>query len=100
MAYQSPFSTRYGSPEMRAIWSEVAKRRAWRSVWAAVAEAQSAADLVSPEQMNEINTIEYANRRKMKDIQAGKYTEVTQETAREMVLTEKMKSWLQESYGR
>ena len=54
MAYQSPFSTRYGSPEMRAIWSEVAKRRTWRSVWFAVAEAQSAADLVSPEQIKEI----------------------------------------------
>ncbi|MCK5317441.1 MAG: adenylosuccinate lyase, partial [Anaerolineales bacterium] len=54
MTYQSPFSTRYGSPEMRAIWSEVAKRRAWRSVWVAVAEAQSAADLVSPEQIDEI----------------------------------------------
>ncbi len=54
MAYQSPFSTRYGSQEMRAIWSEVAKRRTWRSVWLAVADAQSAADLVSPEQVEEI----------------------------------------------
>ena len=55
---------------------------------------------ITPNQMNDLNTIEYANRRKMHDIQAGKYTEVTQETAREMILTEKMKSWLQESYGR
>ncbi len=54
MTYQSPFSTRYGSPEMRAIWSEVAKRRTWRSVWFAVAEAQANADLVSPEQIKEI----------------------------------------------
>ena len=54
MTYQSPFSTRYGSPEMRTIWSEVAKRRAWRSVWVAVAEAQSAAELISQEQVNEI----------------------------------------------
>lgn len=59
-----------------------------------------AAGEVTPEQMNELNNIEYANRRKMQDIQAGKYTEVTREAAREMILTEKMKSWLQESYGR
>jgi adenylosuccinate lyase len=56
MAYQSPFSTRYGSPEMRAIWSEVAKRRAWRTVWIAVAEAQSAAGLVTQEQVEEIRS--------------------------------------------
>ncbi|MBW2966813.1 hypothetical protein KY342_06950 [Candidatus Woesearchaeota archaeon] len=55
---------------------------------------------VTPEQMNELNNIGYANRRKLEDIEAGKYKEVTQETAREMVLTEKMRSWLQESYGR
>ena len=55
---------------------------------------------ITPEQMNELNNVGYANRRKMQDIQTGKYTEVTQETAREMVLTEKMRSWLQESYGR
>jgi hypothetical protein len=55
---------------------------------------------ITPEQMNELNNIGYANRRKMKDIQSGRYTEVTQEAAREMVLTEKMRSWIQESYGR
>lgn len=55
---------------------------------------------VTPEQMNELNNISYANKRKMEDIEAGKYTDVTQEAAREMVLTEKMKNWLQNSYGR
>jgi len=55
---------------------------------------------ITPEQMNELNNISYANRRKLEDIEAGKYTEVTQEAAREMVLTEKMKNWLQNSYGR
>jgi len=55
---------------------------------------------MTQEQQNELNTIDYATRRKMQDIEAGKYKEVTQEAAREMVLTEKIKSWLQDSYGR
>ncbi len=55
---------------------------------------------ITPDQMNELNNIGYANRRKLEDIEAGKYTEVTQEAAKEMVLTEKMKNWLQNSYGR
>jgi hypothetical protein len=59
-----------------------------------------AAGEITPDQMNELNNISYANRRKLEDIEAGKYKEVTQETAREMVLTEKMKNWLQQSYGR
>ncbi len=55
---------------------------------------------ITPEQMNDLNNVGYANRRKMQDIRAGKYTEVTQEAAREMVLTEKMRSWIQDAYGR
>lgn len=54
MSYQSPYSTRYGTAEMRALWSEESKRRAWRRVWLAVAEAQAAAGLVTPEQVDEL----------------------------------------------
>ena len=54
MTYQSPFTNRYGSDSMRALWSEIAKRRAWRRVWVTVAEAQAAADLISAEQIDEI----------------------------------------------
>lgn len=54
MSYQSPFSTRYGSPAMRRIWSETAKRRLWRKTWLAVAQAQAAAGLVSAEQIDEL----------------------------------------------
>ncbi len=60
--YQSSFSWRYGSNEMRQIWSEHHKRQLWRQIWVALAEVQSAYDLVRPEQakdlrahMNEIN---------------------------------------------
>jgi len=54
MNYESPFTTRYGSPEMRGVWSEVAKRRAWRRVWVAVAQAQAAAGLVSAEAVDDL----------------------------------------------
>ncbi len=52
--YQSPFSWRYASPEMRSIWSEASKRRTWRRVWLALARAQSAYNLVSPAQLAEL----------------------------------------------
>ncbi len=48
--FLSPFTWRYGSDQMRHLWSEVHKRRTWRRVWVALAEAQAAAGLVTPEQ--------------------------------------------------
>ncbi|GAB4493548.1 MAG: adenylosuccinate lyase [Anaerolineales bacterium] len=60
--YQSPFSFRYASPEMRALWSESEKRKTWRHIWLALAEAQQKFGLVTPAQVadlrahvNEIN---------------------------------------------
>jgi len=50
---------------------------------------------LSPDKQNEFTNIEYANRRKLEDIEAGKYTEIGQQVAREMVLIEKMKHALQ-----
>jgi adenylosuccinate lyase len=52
--YRSPFSWRYGSPEMRALWSEVHKRRLMRRVWVALAEAQQWAGLVTAEQVEDL----------------------------------------------
>lgn len=48
--YQSPFSWRYGSPNMRRIWSERHKRLLWRKIWVALAEVQSEYGLVRPDQ--------------------------------------------------
>ena len=53
-AFLSPFTWRYGSDEMREIWSEVHKRRLWRRIWVALAQAQSEAGLVSPEQVEDL----------------------------------------------
>lgn len=52
--YQSPFSWRYASDEMRAIWSETNKRRIWRTLWVSLAQAQSELGLVQPEQVEDL----------------------------------------------
>ncbi len=52
--YQSPFSWRYGSQEMRKIWSEVNKRLIWRKLWVALAEAQAEFGLVTEEQVKDL----------------------------------------------
>jgi adenylosuccinate lyase len=48
--YLSPLTWRYGSEEMRHIWGEAHKRRLWRRLWVALAEAQAELGLVAPEQ--------------------------------------------------
>lgn len=52
--YLSPFTWRYGSPEMRRLWSEAHKRRLWRRIWVALAEAEQAAGLVTAEQVADL----------------------------------------------
>lgn len=53
-SYQSPFSWRYGSPEMRTIWGEENKRILWRRLWVTMAEAQAAWNLVTAEQVQDL----------------------------------------------
>jgi adenylosuccinate lyase len=52
--YLSPFTWRYGSDEMRAIWSEVHKRRLFRRIWVALAAAQHRAGIVTAEQLADL----------------------------------------------
>jgi adenylosuccinate lyase len=52
--YLSPVTWRYGSGEMRKLWSEVEKRRLLRRIWVALAEAQQEAGLVSAEQVADL----------------------------------------------
>ncbi len=52
--YLSPYSWRYGSKEMRHIWSEVYKRRIWRRIWVTLAKVQSEFDLASAEQIADL----------------------------------------------
>ena len=50
----SPFTWRYGSPEMKAIFSEEHKRKLLRRVWVALAKAEKKAGLVTQEQLDEL----------------------------------------------
>ncbi len=52
--YLSPFTWRYGSEQMRSIWSEAHKRRTWRRIWVALAEAEHEAGLVTAEQVADL----------------------------------------------
>ncbi len=54
--YQSPYSWRYGSDELRVIWSEVHKRRIWRKIWVVLAEVQRDYGLVTDEQVEDLRT--------------------------------------------
>src|SRR5512139_2081103 len=52
--YLSPYTWRYGSQEMRRIWSEANKRRLWRKLWLALAEVQAEFGLVMPAQVEDL----------------------------------------------
>lgn len=52
--YLSPFTWRYGSSEMRTIWSDVNKRKIWRKIWVELAKAQNKIGLVSKEELKDI----------------------------------------------
>ena len=52
--FLSPFTWRYGSDEMRCIWSETNKRRIWRQIWVALASAQCKAGLVTVDQVADL----------------------------------------------
>jgi adenylosuccinate lyase len=54
--YISPFTWRYGSPEMRQLWSETHKRRLMRRVWVALAAAQHQAGLVTADQLADLQS--------------------------------------------
>ncbi len=53
--YTSPFSWRYGSKEMRTIFSEKHKYEVWRRIWVALAKAQHKAGLIND---NELKNLE------------------------------------------
>ncbi len=57
-SYQSPYSWRYASEEMRQVWSETHKRQLWRHIWVTLASVQQHYGLVSPEQVQELKAAE------------------------------------------
>lgn len=53
-SYQSPFSWRYGSAQMRTLFSENYKRKTWRKIWVSLAKAQNKLGLVSKAELADI----------------------------------------------
>ena len=76
--YLSPFTWRYGSPEMRRLWSEAHKRRLWRRIWVALAEAQQAVGLVTAEQVTEL-------RAHQDDVDLARAHEIEQEIGHDLM---------------
>jgi adenylosuccinate lyase len=76
--YLSPFTWRYGSPEMRALWSEAHKRRLWRRIWVALAEAQQDARLVTAEQVADL-------RAHMEDVDLARVQEIEAEIQHDLM---------------
>lgn len=52
--YLSPFTWRYGSPQMRRVWSEQHKYEIWRQIWIALAQAQHQAGLVTTAELSDL----------------------------------------------
>jgi adenylosuccinate lyase len=52
--YASPFSWRYGRAELRSLFSEQTRRRLWRAVWVALAEAQLAQGLIAQAELDDL----------------------------------------------
>ena len=53
-SYISPLTWRYGSDEMKSIFSEEHKRKLLRRVWIALAKAEMKAGIVTEEQVKEL----------------------------------------------
>jgi len=52
--YLSPFTWRYGSDEMRRVWSEAHRRLVWRHIWVALAEVQAELGVVKAEEVADL----------------------------------------------
>ncbi len=76
--YLSPLTWRYGSDEMRKIFSEKHKYELWRKIWIALAEAQHQAGLVSRQELEDLKKSE-------KDIDIEKIFELENDTKHDVV---------------
>lgn len=76
--YLSPLTWRYGSDEMRRIWSAAHRRRLWRCIWVALAEAQAEFGLVTSEQVADLRA--HAN-----DVDIERAHEIEAETRHDLM---------------
>ena len=76
--YISPFTWRYGSDEMRTIFSEQHKYQLWRKIWVALAEVQYKLGLVSQKEYRDLKQEE-------KNIDINRIAELEKETKHDVV---------------
>lgn len=78
MKYGSPFSWRYGSDEMRKIFSEENKYRLWRKIWVELARAQSKEGLVGKEELEDLE-------KNQEDLDIDRIWEIEKDTGHDVV---------------
>lgn len=76
--YTSVFSWRYGSPEMREIFSEANKYRLWRRIWVEMARLQSKEGLVDREELENLES-------NQENIDIERILEIEKETRHDVV---------------
>lgn len=76
--YISPFTWRYGSQEMRFIFSEQHKYELWRKIWIALARAEYQAGLLTKQEFNDLEKNE-------KNIDIERILEIEKETKHDVV---------------
>lgn len=76
--YQSVFSWRYGSPEMREIFSEMNKYKIWRRIWVEMARIQSEQELVNREELEDLEN-------NQENIDIGRILEIEKEIGHDVV---------------
>ncbi len=76
--YQSPFSWRYGSDEMRHIWSEENKFTVMRRIWVELAAIQKELGLVTQEELDDLKSHQ-------NDIDIERILEIEKETRHDIV---------------
>jgi len=77
-SYISPFTWRYGSKEMRTIFSEEYKYKLWRKIWVALAQAQHQAGLMSKQELDDLEKHE-------ENISIERIIEIEKETKHDVV---------------
>ncbi len=76
--YMSPFSWRYGSEGMRAIWSEENKYRIWRKIWVELARAQEKMGLVVKGELEDLE-------KHQNEIEIERIWEIEKDTSHDVV---------------
>lgn len=76
--YQSVFTWRYGSDQMRQIFSEERKYQIWRQIWVSLAKAQAEKGLISQKELKDLE-------KNQNNINIDRILEIEKETRHDVV---------------